>query len=120
MIRSEEYKRMIRSRRWQSVRLSYLKEHPLCERCSGLGLTVPAKEVHHIVPVSLVSDRERMARMAYDKGNLMALCVECHHAIHEELESRSKAKTRERAKAEAEDFAKRFGLRGDCNPGHIF
>lgn len=60
-------------RLWKTIRALYLAKHPLCERCLKAGRTVPAEEVHHIVPVAEGGGHE--------ESNLMALCKSCHSAI---------------------------------------
>jgi len=59
--------------RWQKLRNSYVKAHPLCEECLRKGLITPVKDVHHKVkhngdPVLL-----------YDWDNLESLCRACHN-----------------------------------------
>lgn len=107
-MRSEEYQRLMKSSTWQRLRLSYLKAHPLCERCEAKGLTVPAEEIHHIIPIANELGYTRMRRLAYDPRNLQALCRDCHHEIHEGMGSRSKTEVRARAKKEAENFMERY------------
>ena len=46
-----------------------------------------ADEVHHIVPIESVSDVKSMEMLAFDDTNLMSVCRECHHAIHNEMQS---------------------------------
>ena len=57
-------KRFYRSREWQMAReLVLARSRGLCERCMEDGRLTPADVVHH----------------------LMALCDECHTAVHREL-----------------------------------
>lgn len=65
--------------KWLRLRKQKLKRNPLCELCSKKGLTVPADEVHHIVPISADP------KLAYYYPNLMSLCSECHHQIHNQM-----------------------------------
>lgn len=67
---------------WQGLRNAYLMEHPLCENCLLLNRITPAKEVHHIRPISCGKNIEQMKDIAFDSNNLMALCIKCHHEIH--------------------------------------
>lgn len=121
-MRNKEYQRLMKSGTWQRLRLSYLKAHPLCERCEVNGLTVPAEEIHHIIPIANERDYARMRRLAYDTMNLQALCRECHHKVHEEMGSRSKAMwwdragNKAKARKEAENFMTRF-TSGQLLPG---
>lgn len=56
---------------WQFLRKWYLKIHPLCVDCMADNKVIPAKEVHHIVPLSQGG--------THDESNLMALC-KTHHS----------------------------------------
>ena len=67
-------------RAWKRIRDSYIKEHPLCEKCLGEGKVTLAAEVHHILPVSRGGTHSR--------DNLMALCQSCHNKIHHDLGDR--------------------------------
>lgn len=62
---------------WKNMRLSYIIQHPICEYCAR-----PATEVHHIQYISSGRNLEEMQRIAYDQDNLIALCTECHHNVH--------------------------------------
>lgn len=62
--------------RWQALRKTFLRRHPLCERhMSKHGEAVIATVAHHITPIS-----EGGARL--DARNLQALCWTCHEVIH--------------------------------------
>lgn len=58
---------------WQKVRARFLAANPLCAECLARGITTPASEVHHILPLSRGG--------THDEDNLMALCKPCHSAI---------------------------------------
>ena len=58
---------------WRKIRNRYIAKHPLCEQCLKDGRMTPAKEVHHIKPLSKGG--------TYDEENLMALCTRCHSRI---------------------------------------
>lgn len=67
---------------WKLLRNSYIREHPLCERCLKLGLTTPSEEVHHLKPfMSGATPYERSA-MLLDSNNLIAVCKPCHYYYH--------------------------------------
>ena len=67
--------RFYASARWRRLRLLFLAQHPLCDRCTAAGLTVASEHVHHLL--------ERKARpdLALDSSNLQALCQPCHNAV---------------------------------------
>jgi len=58
---------------WRRIRARYVKAHPLCEDCLSAGRYTPAKEVHHVLPLSEGG--------THDEDNLRALCHGCHSAI---------------------------------------
>jgi hypothetical protein len=60
---------------WLSLRAVKLSSSPLCEECLAKGLTVPAVDVHHLIP------RKERPDLAYEMANLQALCVPCHASI---------------------------------------
>ena len=66
---------MYNSPLWRNTRKVYITAHPICEQCIKRGLTVKAREVHHVVPIA---DGGSLT----DMSNLMSLCHECHMAIH--------------------------------------
>ena len=39
-------------RTWRRLRLMQLSRHPLCKTCEERGYLTPAKDVHHVVPLS--------------------------------------------------------------------
>lgn len=67
--------------------LTYRSDHPMCERCGEK----PSEHVHHrLSPFDYgISWAESNMRM-YDNNNLMAVCAECHNAIHEEQEKKKR------------------------------
>ena len=60
-------------RAWRRIRVAYIAAHPLCEECQRAGRLTPAREVHHILPLSQGGD--------HSLDNLMALCKSCHSGI---------------------------------------
>lgn len=58
------------TRRWQKLRLLYLRANPLCVDCTKQNKIVPATEVHHVVPIAKGGTDEEC--------NLQALCKPCH------------------------------------------
>lgn len=60
-------------RAWKRIRDRHITAHPLYEQCQRAGRTVPAEEVHHILPLSKGGTHSR--------DNLMSLCKRCHSEI---------------------------------------
>lgn len=67
---------------WKKLRLAYLMEHPLCEVCLLEGKTTPTEEIHHIKEILSGKDDLERKDLAFNPNNLMALCKEHHHQIH--------------------------------------
>ena len=66
---------------WKNLRKAVLSERGgLCEMCLKKGIYRAATLVHHIVPVT--AENVRNAEISLNKDNCMALCADCHAAIH--------------------------------------
>lgn len=59
--------------KWSKVRLSYIKQNPLCVHCLAKGYTTAAQEVDHIVRHKGKGDPE-----FFNHDNLQSLCKSCH------------------------------------------
>ncbi|MBN1807198.1 MAG: HNH endonuclease [Sedimentisphaerales bacterium] len=59
-------------RRWQRLRLRFLKANPLCEDCASQGITTAATEVDHKIP------HNGDPKLLYDWDNLSSKCKSCH------------------------------------------
>lgn len=113
MSRNKYYQHLLNSKRWRELRLSYLRDHPLCERCvaegeaRGIpgGYITPAVDLHHRVPVELAKNQAEMERLAFDPSNLQALCVPCHIRTHQEAKSHTKAAHLQREADRLEQWA---------------
>ena len=89
------------------MRRAKLRAQPLCEKCLAEGKAAgvaggwirSAHCVHHITPIETAATMEEMRRLAFNPANLMSLCDECHHKIHEEMKSFSRENVKERADA---------------------
>jgi len=79
------YKYVYNTSQWRKLREAYLMQHPLCEMCEKDGKVNEAVEVHHITPISNANDELGMKELGYNPDNLMALCEECHHKLHNEM-----------------------------------
>lgn len=67
---------------WRNLRVAYIRDHPLCERCLERGIAKPAEEIHHIRPfMNATTDIDRW-NLLLNQNNLIALCQDCHHEIH--------------------------------------
>lgn len=65
---------------WRKLRNTYLKQHPVCEKCLEKGKITPAEDVHHIR--SPFRNGEVNYGLLLDDKNLMSLCKTCHGEIH--------------------------------------
>lgn len=120
MARDATYKVLMNSYRWRCLRNSYLSKHPMCEECARAGKLTPADNVHHKRPVESGQSDSEKTMLAYDVGNLMAVCRECHVLIHKGLGKGTRVEREERAKKEAEHFADVFFKRKTGPPGVFF
>jgi len=108
MYRSSQYKKLINSQKWVKLRAQKLQETPLCERCQLAGIVTPGTEIHHIAPIDTGATPAEKKRLAYNPYNLQTLCHNCHVATHKEMQSKSKAVTKIRAKDTAVTFITEF------------
>ncbi len=67
---------------WKLLRNSYIRLHPLCERCLESGITTAAEEVHHKIPFMTGMTEEQRIGLLLDPNNLMSVCRDCHLKIH--------------------------------------
>ena len=130
MSRDPRYQRLLNDRRWRELRIAYLREHPLCERCiregkaAGVpeGYITPAIDVHHRVPVETAKTLQEMERLAYDWNNLEALCIPCHSRTHREMGKGTKALAKQRAQERhtrwIDSMTKRFTNTNNDNGQH--
>ncbi len=70
------------TKQWHNLRNRYIKEHPFCELCEQRGIVRLAEEVHHKEEfLKGITDEEKW-QLLLDEDNLMSLCSDCHHEIH--------------------------------------
>lgn len=81
------YNYVYNTAKWRKLRQAYLMQHPLCEMCKKDGKVKEATEVHHITPISKAESELQMKELGYNPNNLMALCEECHHKLHNEMKN---------------------------------
>lgn len=129
MSRDPRYQRLLNSKQWRELRIAYLREHPLCERCiregkaAGVpdGYITPAIDVHHRVPVETAKTLQEMERLAYDWNNLEALCIPCHSRTHQEMGKGTKALAKQRAQERhtrwIDNLTKRFTQQNNNDNG---
>ena len=67
---------------WKALRKAKKMSNPICEICWKDGKVSPTEEIHHIKPILSGKDELQMMDIAYDYDNLISLCKECHHKIH--------------------------------------
>ena len=80
-LKRRERQRVYQDVRWQRLRVAYLADHPLCEECQRQGVVREAVDVHHVRSF-MDFEGARRIEVALDYDNLMALCKECHQALH--------------------------------------
>lgn len=67
---------------WRKLRIIYLKNNPLCEKCKENNILTLATLVHHRNEISNGKTILDKKLLGYDYTNLMALCSDCHIKIH--------------------------------------
>ena len=73
---------------WKHIRKEILKEQNNdCQVCKSKGKHTEANTVHHIKHL-----RDR-PDLAIDKGNLIAICEECHYNVHHRRENKPQLNT---------------------------
>jgi len=76
---------------WKNLRNRYIREHPYCQMCLEDGHVVEAEEVHHIKPFLEGTTEEEKWSLLTDEDNLMSLCKDHHHQVHNEKKKFNKA-----------------------------
>ena len=76
------YIKLMNSGEWWRVRAAKMTADPLCERCKAQGFTVPARCVHHIIPVESGHTEQECHDLCMRWTNLQSLCFRCHAEIH--------------------------------------
>lgn len=83
--KSKEWSEFYQSRLWSNLRSWYMSEHPLCENCLKYGINTPATDCHHRKPFRLGATKDEKWELFSNPQNLLALCSECHHRIHNKI-----------------------------------
>lgn len=69
-------------RLWKKLRLSKLRETPLCEICRMEGRVRAGEDVHHIESFTRAANDAERDRLAFDPSNLLTVCDRCHQRLH--------------------------------------
>lgn len=70
---------------WKVLRSSYIREHPLCERCLEKGIIKAADEIHHKIPFMTGMSIDQRLSLLLDRSNLMSVCRDCHIEVHRQM-----------------------------------
>lgn len=82
MSSTPEIERFYTSRAWKRCRKAFLdSKQGLCEICLSKGLIVPATEAHHKIHLTPENINDPSVSLNHD--NLIALCSDCHHEMHQ-------------------------------------
>lgn len=108
MSRNPYYIKMINSNKWKLLRTRKMRSKPICEVCEANGLSTPATEVHHKMPVESVSHELGMRQLMFSYDNLQSLCHACHSEIHRCAFSHSKEAIQANNKRATERFVDKF------------
>jgi 5-methylcytosine-specific restriction protein A len=80
-INNDNHRYVYNTDAWRKLRLIFLAENPLCNKCEKEGRITLAEEVHHKIPISQGRTKEQKQQLGFNINNLQALCVECHKKI---------------------------------------
>lgn len=108
MSKDVNYRRMINSGRWQTLRKQKLSSNPLCQDCQAEGKVMAASEVHHIIPCESAKSVREMERLMFDYNNLRSLCHDCHVLTHKNMRSKRKEKVIENRLNSIKRFVSRY------------
>ena len=77
---SQDWQHLYKTGRWQRLRQSQLKRHPLCQCPHCQGQKLEADVVHHISP------HKGDTRLFFNPSNLMSMNKHCHDAFQKSEE----------------------------------
>ena len=80
--RNNKWNKYYQNKRWKKLRDWYMSLHPICADCMFEGRSVPATELHHIIPFSTGKTEEEKMDLLLSPDNIVALCSECHDKRH--------------------------------------
>ena len=73
---------LYRTARWKRKHTVIMKRDGyLCRECLRFGKRVAARQVHHIIPITLCMAIASF--LVWLDDNLISLCNECHDAMHD-------------------------------------
>lgn len=108
MSKDVNYRRMIQSVRWATMRREKLMINPLCQVCLQNGIYTSAQCVHHITACETARSIGQMEQLMFSMSNLMSLCYDCHVAIHKAMASHSRAAKRKNTDERNRRFVDKF------------
>lgn len=68
---------------WRNTSSIYKHENPLCEVCFQEGIITPAEHVHHAQKFNDQTSSVLQYQLLTDPDNLISVCSNCHHKIHQ-------------------------------------
>jgi 5-methylcytosine-specific restriction endonuclease McrA len=71
-----EWDRFYKTGRWQRLRATQLRRHPLCKFCLERSIVTPTNVVNHVTPHKDVT------------GERQSLCEQCHESAKRRIELR--------------------------------
>ncbi len=84
--RNNKWGKYYGNKKYKNLRDWYMSTHVLCQDCLFNGRSVPATQLHHIIPFSQgKTEDERMYLLMDWEHNFVALCDECHDKRHGKL-----------------------------------
>lgn len=81
-LRHKNYNRKV----WRDLRLTYLKNNPLCAECLKEGRVTAAEDIHHKISPFNYQDMVCNDALFLDPDNLEALC-KFHHSLEHKKNS---------------------------------
>lgn len=87
--RNSKWNHYYQDRRWKRLREWQITNHPICYDCMMNGRSVPAEEVHHVIPFSRGKTEEERIELLLDPDNVVSLCKNCHDIRHKLLNQQS-------------------------------
>ena len=106
---SKMYVKLMNSREWREIRTAKLNLNPLCEVCARKGYVRAANTVHHIREVESGKTEQECRQLAFAFANLMSVCREHHHELHNDMRYHSRQAHQERNTERLRQWVARHG-----------